>query len=56
MVPPLARYQSVVAERPEESENSNVSSVVCLQVPSVNKGSLFPALAHFCVLVHMTMS
>ena len=30
MVPPLVRYQSVAAERPEENTNSNVSSAVSL--------------------------
>jgi len=56
MVPPLVRHQSVAAERPEDNANSNVSSAVCLQVASANEGSLFPALAHFCVLVHIAMS
>jgi len=56
MVPPLVRNQSVTAERPEENANSNVSSRVCLHFESTNKESLFPALAHFCVLVHIAMS
>jgi len=50
---PACEVQSVAAERPEESENSNVSSAVCLQVASAYKGSLFPALDHFCVLVYI---